>query len=169
MAQTKAAWGQAIASDSIRKLYLTPLSSLGFLDSEEDPTDRRRRLWLVLREIGNAGNSERMQEFLNFDLEGLKEALRNDFAIKEQNSVSIYDIDGASLSVEDLFLRYYSASSPPLFGNQEKSGIEPKEAEIHGNPAISCNISQSELASPPLSKESEGRKTHEPAEVPEKQ
>jgi hypothetical protein len=153
--KTKEVWGQAIASDSIRKLYLAPLSALGFLDSEEDENDQRRRLWSVLREIGNAGNSERIQEFLSFDVEGLKEALRDDFAIKESNSVLIYDFDGAPLSVEDLFLHYYSASSIPLIGGTEKSGIEPKEPENHGNPTISGNLPQSEQASLPLSKEPE--------------
>jgi len=114
--------GKALAENTIRRHYISPLENAGFVTVEPDPEDKRRnRIRVLMEDIGDAEktcNNVLFTDAFNFSLEDLKEAWNKLIKICAHISTPnnthltnglprIEDWDGSQLSIEDLYNKYF--------------------------------------------------------------
>jgi len=106
--QTKNAWTQTLTTDHIRKNYLAELEKAGYVDVQDHPTDKRAKHYRPLVE-----NNTRKKRYLDdsaiFCLDSLREALEQlKNIVESEGGILIEKYDGAPMTVEELYRRYYT-------------------------------------------------------------
>jgi len=109
--ETPIRFGKYLSANTIRKLYLTPLSTTGFISYEPDPEDKRQKVIRVLREDivfeGNTGLDVIFQKSRILEEKEIKREIENLFSICDSRNIRIKDIDGREISIDELYYKYY--------------------------------------------------------------
>ena len=99
-------WDREVPADTIRKEYLRPLEQVGYINSEDNPRDRRSKHYRPI--TGKTGNNREMRDTAYLSLESLKEAYDELGKLKESESeILIQDFDGSPLGLEELHRKYF--------------------------------------------------------------
>ena len=131
----KEVFDESISINTINYHYLQPLENMDFISRDNDPTDKRRKLTVPLREKVFNREAQIYTLFKSgeiFSLKKLKEAFNKleQLIVRDTpcNIVKIKDYNGTSIDIDTLYNTYFDKNSltAERFSNNYLSGQEEK-------------------------------------------